>query len=206
MPATPPRMLPKVKVLRVNGKHFVCGLFWQPLTRPRESMEIVAIRRCTIIQAGFVAKHRGAFKGMGSMAAALAGLLGRSWLGVFVLDDGHYVLAAVNDRAIVPGCDLTGDHAAVRAKLNEVYGLFAWEKIYIPAGFDHAGETLDLNTLLTPARLKKEYRLKSLTFGLSAKEWGVGIAVAALLAAIVSVYFIRAVQHRKARERAEHLR
>src|SRR5260364_1806 len=119
---------------------------------------------------------------------------------------GLHVLAAVNDRAIVPGCDLTGDHAAVRAKLNEVYGLFAWEKIYIPAGFDHAGETLDLNTLLTPARLKKEYRLKSLTFGLSAKEWGVGIAVAALLAAIVGVYFIRAVQHRKARERAEHLR
>src|SRR5260363_358108 len=183
MPATPPRMLPKVKVLRVNGKPFVCGLFWQPLTRPRaymkeareigkrESMEIVAIRRSTIIQAGFVAKHQGALKGMVSMAAALA-----------------------------------GDHAAVRAKLNEVYGLFAWEKIYIPAGFDHAGETLDLNTLLTPARLKKEYRLKSLTFGLSAKEWGVGIAVAALLAAIVSVYFIRAVQHRKARERAEHLR
>src|SRR5260363_9129 len=165
MPATPPRMLPKVKVLRVNGKPFVCGLFWQPLTRPRaymkeareigkrESMEIVAIRRSTIIQAGFVAKHQGALKGMVSMAAALAGLLGPSWLGVFVLDDGHYVLAAVNDRAIVPGCDLTGDHAAVRAK-----------------------------------------------------EWGVGIAVAALLAAIVSVYFIRAVQHRKARERAEHLR
>src|SRR5260363_112678 len=105
MPATPPRMLPKVKVLRVNGKPFVCGLFWQPLTRPRaymkeareigkrESMEIVAIRRSTIIQAGFVAKHQGALKGMISMAAALPGLLGPSWLGGFVLDDGPGIRA-----------------------------------------------------------------------------------------------------------------
>src|SRR5260363_373854 len=168
MPATPPRMLPKVKVLRVNGKPFVCGLFWQPLTRPRaymkeareigkrESMEFVAIRRSTIIQAGFVSKHQGALKGMVSMAAALACLLGPSWLFVFLLDEGHYVLAAVNDRAIVPGCDRTADHAAVRAKLNEVYGLFAWEKLYTLVGFDHAGDTLDLNTLPTPARLKKQ--------------------------------------------------
>src|SRR5260363_350262 len=102
MPATPPRMLPKVKVLRVNGKPFVCGLFWQPLTRPREYMKIVAIRRSTIIQAGFVAKHQGALKGMVSMAAALAGLLGPSWLGVFVLVDRHYVLAAGNARPLVP--------------------------------------------------------------------------------------------------------
>lgn len=215
---TTQRTFPKVKVVRIHGKPFVCGLFWQPLTRPRaymkeareigkrESMEIVAIRHSTIIQAGFVAKHQGVFKGMYSLAAALAGVLGPSWLGVFALDDGYYVLVAVNERTIVPGCDMTGDHAAVSAKLNAVYGLFAWENIYIPAGFDHSGETLALKTLLTPERLKKEYRLKSLTFGLSAKEWGIGIVVIGLFIALLSVYAIRATQHRRAREQAEHLR
>lgn len=140
-----------VTITTVNGKQFVSGLFWQPLTRPRaymkeareigkrEGMDIVAIRHSTIMQAGFVGKNQGVLKGMYSIAATLAGKLGSSWLGVFELDDGRYVFVAVNDGAIVPGCDMVGDRDEVREKLAYIYGLFSWEKVYVPANFEYGG-------------------------------------------------------------------
>lgn len=187
-----------VTITTINGKQFASGLFWQPLTRPRaymkeareigkrEGMDIVAIRHSTIMQAGFVAKNQGVLKGMYSMAASLAGKLGSSWLGVFELDDGRYVFVAVNDGAIVPGCDMVGDRDEVRDKLSYVYGLFTWDKVYVPADFDYGGETVDIKTLLSPGNLKGEYRLKQLTFGLTRRELIVGSIVA--IAATVAVF------------------
>lgn len=189
-----PRMASPVTITTVNGKQFVSGLFWQPLTRPRafmkeareigkrEGMDIVAIRHSTIMQAGFVAKDQGVLKGMYSMAASLAGRLGSSWLGVFELDDGKYAFVAVNDGAIVPGCDMVGDRDEVREKLNYIYSFFSWEKVYVPADFDYGGEAIDIKTLLIPGDLKKEHRLKQLTFGLTARE--LLLVVGALVAVV----------------------
>ncbi|KAG0189381.1 hypothetical protein DFQ28_003507 [Apophysomyces sp. BC1034] len=187
-----------VTITTINGKQFASGLFWQPLTRPRaymkeareigkrEGMDIVAIRHSTIMQAGFVAKNQGVLKGMYSMAASLAGKLGSSWLGVFELDDGRYVFVAVNDCAIVPGCDMLGDRDEVREKLSYVYGLFTWDKVYVPADFDYGGEAVDIKTLLLPGNLKNEYRLKQLRFGLTRKELTAGGAV--LIAVTVAMF------------------
>ncbi|CAG9170067.1 type 4b pilus protein PilO2 [Cupriavidus pinatubonensis] len=211
-----------VTITTINGKQFVSGLFWQPLTRPRaymkeareigkrEGMDIVAIRHSTIMQAGFVGKNQGVLKGMYSIAATLAGKLGSSWLGVFELDDGRYAFVAVNDGAIVPGCDMVGDRDEVREKLGYIYGLFSWEKVYVPANFEYGGETLDIKTLLTPANLRKEYRLKQLTFGLTKKELLIiGVALATAVTGMVAYSEWKAEQARRIREeriRADQIR
>lgn len=219
---TIPRMASPVTITTINGKQFVSGLFWQPLTRPRaymkeareigsrEGMDIVAIRHSTIMQAGFVAKDQGVLKGMYSMAASLAGRLGPSWLGVFELDDGTYAFVAVNDGAIVPGCDMVGDREEVREKLNYIYSFFSWEKVYVPADFDYGGETVDIKTLLVPGSLQKEHRLKQLTFGLTNRELLLGVgAVVAIVIGGVGYMQLQAVEEKKARMeriRAEQIR
>lgn len=83
-----------VRIITVMSA-FVTGLFWQPLTSPRSYMsearnigkkrnwDIVAIRKSARIQAGFVSKDAGVMKGMYSLAAALAGQLGDSWIESF---------------------------------------------------------------------------------------------------------------------------
>lgn len=181
-----------VSIVPVNGRQFVSGLFWQPLTRPRaymkeareigkrEGMDIVAIRHAVIMQAGFVAKNQGVLKGMYSLAASLASLLGNSWVGVFEIEDDVFALVAVHDGAIVPGCDLVGDRDEISSKLRVVYNYFSWEKVYAPASFDFGGEPLDIKKLLHPSNLKRENQLRPLTFGLSPKELTL-IAVAAAL-------------------------
>lgn len=171
-----------VTIVPINGRQFVSGLFWQPLTRPRaymkeareigkrEGMDIVAIRHSVIMQAGFVAKNQGVVKGMYSLAASLASQLGNSWLGVFEIDEDQFALVAVHDGAIVPGCDLIGDRDEISNKLRVVYNYFNWGVVYAPASFEFGGEPLDIKTVLQSSNLKKENQLRPLTFGLSPKE------------------------------------
>ncbi|HDL6887587.1 TPA: type 4b pilus protein PilO2 [Yersinia enterocolitica] len=100
-----------IQVVQVNGKKFVTGLFWQQIQDPRSymaearkfgkanGMDVVAIRHADInIQAGFVARKRGAEKGMYSLASTIAGIIettetghdGR-WLGIFEIEEGSFV-------------------------------------------------------------------------------------------------------------------
>lgn len=100
-----------IQVVQINGKRFVTGLFWQQIQDPRSymaearkfgkanGMDVVAIRHADInIQAGFVARKRGAEKGMYSLASTIAGIIettesghdGR-WLGVFEIDESSFV-------------------------------------------------------------------------------------------------------------------
>lgn len=181
-----------VTTITVNGKQFVSGLFWQPLTRPRafmkeareigkrEGMDIVAIRHGVIMQAGFVKKNSGVLKGMYSLAASLANQLGKSWLGVFEVDEEQFALVAVHDGAIVPGCDMIGDRDTISNKLRVVYNYCKWEKVYAPKSFEFGGEVLDIGDLLQPGKLKRENQLRPLTFGLSPKEV-VMLSVAAVI-------------------------
>jgi hypothetical protein len=185
-------VIPAARVT-INGVEFVSGLFWQTLTRPRafmkeareigkrEKMDIVAIRYGTIMQAGFVGKNLGILKGMYSLASSLAGCLGKSWIGVFDLEDGRYAFVAVHDGAIVPDCDIIGDRNEVLERFSYIYSYFSWEKVYAPDDFDYGGEVLNIRALLTNSSLKKEYRLKQLSFGLTLRE---GITLICLLAVI----------------------
>ncbi len=189
-----------VTIVQINGKQFVSGLFWQPLTRPRafmqeareigkrEGMDIVAIRHSIIMQAGFVAKNEGVGKGMYSLAASLASELGNSVLGVFQIDEDQFALIAVHDGAIVPGCDVIGNREEIKDKLTQVYNYFDWQQIIAPESFEFGGQERDIQDILTPAKLKKENQLKALTFGLTSREIFLGAMILALIGAGVFGY------------------
>lgn len=171
-------------ITSVNGKQFVSGLFWQQLSNPNGFMkearaigtkngwDVVAIRRGLRIQAGFVSKKIGAIKGMYSLAAALAGQLGPFWLGAFELEDGRYAVVGVKDNSIIPGFDLICDREEALAKLHEGASLmgFSDDSMYAPVDFNFSQHERKLADLLQPKRLKAEYRLKQLKFGLTTKE------------------------------------
>lgn len=175
-----------VQVLHYHGRDFVTGLIWHPLGSltkymkeardygREHQMDIVAIRHSgSVIQAGFVARGAGAMKGMYSLAAALAGQLGNSWLAAWAVDPEaeRYALVAVHDGAVVPGSDRVGSRDEIERKLNQLLARsLVFDELYLPAEFGRGGQVLDIEALLAPANLKRDYRLRQLTLGLSTGE------------------------------------
>ncbi|MDK4199655.1 type 4b pilus protein PilO2 [Pseudomonas sp. HR1] len=175
------------QILSYHGKSFVSGLQWHPLgsltgymKEAREygrlhKMDIVAIRRTpNVIQAGFVARSAGAMKGMYSLAAALAGQLGQSWLAAWQVpgDEPRYALVAVIDGAVIPGYDLVGSATEIQRKVAQLESrALTFDETYLPTEFGQGGKPLDIEELLQPGNLKRDYALKPLAFGMSKGEW-----------------------------------
>lgn len=211
-----------ISIVKVNGKEFVSGLMWEPLKRPRaymaeareigkrESMDIVAIRLgLTMIQAGFVKKGNGVTKGMYSLASALSGQIKEdSWIGAFALPDGQYALVAVHRGLIVPGCDIVADKTTVHDLLVEKDSqrkIMEFNKVYHPADFHHRGIELDIEQVLAPSALRKEYALKQLKFGLTRQE--LFLVGGALFAVVIStVAYLQWVAYQEAEAAKEAAR
>ncbi|WP_248767865.1 type 4b pilus protein PilO2 [Pseudomonas sp. MWU12-2345] len=178
--------LAKVQVLPYHGNSFVTGLLWHPLGSLTgymrearqfgrdEEMDIVAIRATqSIIQAGFVSNSAGAVKGMYSLASTLAGQLGDSWIAAWrvSLEEDRYALVAVDQGAVLPGCDQVGTAEDIQRKVAQMLSsTIAFKDTYLPPEFGRGGEPFDVESLLQPRNLRREYRLRPLTFGLSRSE------------------------------------
>lgn len=192
----------RVQVLQYRGKSFVTGLRWHPLGSVtghmkearqygrEHQLDIVAIRRTpAIIQAGFVAHSDSVTKGMYSLAATLAGQLGDSWIAAWrtAPDLDQYALVAVYQGGVISGCDMIGTGAEVRRRVvqQRSRGIhFSHE--YLPPEFEMGGHPLDIEELLKPEKLKREYRLRPLVFGLSKTE----LVQLSILAALIAVGLI----------------
>lgn len=190
----------EISVIKINGNSFVSGLVWEPLKQraymkeareigKREKMDIVAIRLGFMAQAGFVKKDKGVTKGMYSLASALAGQIqSDAWIGAFELPTGQFALVAVFSGMIVSGCDFVGDRQEVLNHLKEMDSqpkVMEFLKVFHPADFGYRGSPLDIEALLKPEVLRKDYVLKQLTFGLTRREliqYGAAVAVLAGLA------------------------
>jgi hypothetical protein len=212
-----------IRIVRINGKDFVSGLMWHPLSKPRaymreareigkrEGMDIVSIRPGNImIQAGFVSKGNGVTRGMYSLASALAGQIKHeSWIGAFLLPSGQYALVAVNDGLILPGCDVIGSQQEIYNLLREKDSqqkIIKFDRVYHPADFDYRGEFLDIEEVLLPAAMRKAYTLRQLTFGLTKREViQLSCAVAALLVLAIGYQQWGAYQTREAAKKAYQL-
>lgn len=212
-----------ISIVKINGKDFVSGLMWQPLSKPRaymseareigkrDDMDIVAIRLgLSMIQAGFVKKGNGVSKGMYSLASALAGQIQQeSWIGVFLLPNDQYALVAVHGGLIVPGCDVVGGREEIFNLLREKDSqprIMKFDKAYHPDDFEYRGESLDIEDFLTPGALRKEYALKPLTFGLTKREMVIlGCAVVIALCVVVGYFQWTAHLQREAAREAARL-
>lgn len=162
------------KIIAINKQRFVAGLYWQTLTRPRdylreareigkrEKMDVVAIRRGRVLQAGFATRNT-AGSGAYSFVATLAGALGDDWIAVFDIGDGRYAIAAAKNGAIIPGCDDIGPRAQIEESLRTNFNLHQFTQVICPAEFDFGGEERDLGQLLQSHKLRKEYKLQPLS-------------------------------------------
>lgn len=205
------------EVVMINGKPFATGLLWKSLSSPRGYMkearaigkqrkwDVVAIRRGLVTQAGFVPRKVGPLKGHYSLAAALAGQLGDTWVGAFKITEERYAVVAVREKSILPGFDCILDREDARTKLQEAANHISSlqdENLYAPADFGIAQRELDIHDLLKTKRLKSDYRLKQLQFGLTKKEL---ISSVLLLGLLVGAY-IGFEQYRTMEAQKERLR
>lgn len=192
----------KVQILTYHGRSFVTGLLWHPLGSltgymkearqfgRTQQMDIVAIRHTeSVIQAGFVSQNDGAVKGMYSLAAALAGQLGASWLAAWKIENAEdrYALVAVYRGAVIPGADLVGSSEEIKKKVaQQLSRSMSFDKIFLTPEFGRGGEQFDPETLLQQSNLRREYKLTPLAFGLSRQE----LLKAAVIGALVGVGLI----------------
>jgi len=180
-----------IDVLDVNGRKFVAGMHWEPLNNSRKPLaeaktvgarngwDIVSIKRGgDWIQAGFVSRADGAYKGMFSIASALAVVLGTKWCGVFDVGNERYLVVAVDGTGrIVAASDRV--HPAARAK--QVFNRILSENKEIPAASTWAPAALELAASersladLLPAELPKAVTKASellyLKFGLTREQY-----------------------------------
>ncbi|WP_050468522.1 type 4b pilus protein PilO2 [Herbaspirillum chlorophenolicum] len=137
-------------------KHkFVCGLFWQSLSKPRElnreaaelgrriDSDLMVVRMDhTTAQAGFAQTRDGIKRGMYSLAAVVSKTLAiegafydgeqqpvHNWLGAFKLPDGHWVYFAVRDANFLPNGDFAGTKEEVLDRLHNDYALGGWNVV-----------------------------------------------------------------------------
>jgi hypothetical protein len=144
-----------VHITQIDKHKFVCGLFWQALSRPRELIkeakdlarkidsDLMVVRiDHTAAQAGFTQSRDGARKGLYSLAAIVSKTLAvegayydgerqpvHNWLGAFKLPDGKWVYFAVRDASFLPNGDFAGSKEEVLERLHSDYGLGGWNVV-----------------------------------------------------------------------------
>lgn len=142
-------------ITTIDKHKFVCGLFWQSLSKPRElnreaadlgrriESDLMVIRMDhTTAQAGFAQTKEGIRRGMFSLAAVVSKTLAiegafydgeqqpvHNWLGAFKLPDGQWVYFAVRDANFLPNGDFSGSKEEVLDRLHNDYALGGWNVV-----------------------------------------------------------------------------
>lgn len=211
-----------IHIVKINGLSFVSGLLWEPLAESRtymrevrqigksEDMDLALTRSgSAMMQAGFASRICNVSKGMYSLAAAMAGQIKQeSWIGVFKLPGGDlYVLIAVHAGLVVPGYDVIGERQEIYDLLVERDSqpkIMKFDKVYRPDEFEYDGVSLDLEDILMPATMRKEYALKPLTFRLTKRDvTRLSLAVATLIVLLIAYTQWTAYQQREAAKEAQ---
>lgn len=202
-------MKKSIFIINLNKHKFVCGLTWKILAEPRnpmkqaqiigkaEGMDLVAFRKASILQqAGFLSKKDDAAPGMFSLALVLASILGNNWIGIFKLPDHEsidesYAFIAVLDGNIVPQSDFIGSKEEVLSAKNKLKSILKNNNhcnIYLPKNLEEHSQEKNLDELLISKNLKKEHKIKSLTFNISKNDFiCIGITVAVFLSLLTAV-------------------
>lgn len=142
-------------ITTIDKHRFVCGLFWQSLSRPRElareaaelgrriDSDLMVIRMDhSTAQAGFAHSRDGLRRGMYSLAAAVSKTMAiegafydgqqqpvHNMLGAFKLPDGQWAYLAVRDANFLPNGDFAGTKEEVLERLHNDYALGGWNVV-----------------------------------------------------------------------------
>jgi hypothetical protein len=153
------------QIIQIDRYRFVCGLFWQSLSR-RHELRAEAIELATRLNfdamvlridrsfagAGYASTSEGAQFGLPSLGALVSKTIategafydGRqqpapNWLGAFSLPDGRWAYFAVRDGAFLPNGDWIGTNEEVFERLHSDYSLGGWNVVIGDAGLESQG-------------------------------------------------------------------
>lgn len=142
-------------VLKVKGQPFAIGLYWNNFenkqTAAKEAREAAAKPSidgdlfCVRLQGsqyGIGYKSHGHAKNMVSLAGALADQRNGSWVGLFVVEGGFYLLAVRDDDVLADTDRFIVDEMQARSKLDDLLLISGWENVFVPEGFDVDGATI----------------------------------------------------------------
>ncbi|MFT5534228.1 MAG: hypothetical protein ACI8WM_000549 [Burkholderiaceae bacterium] len=141
--------------IQIGKTRFVCGLFWQSLSRPRElwkeacqlavkiDADLVVVRKDqAMAQAGYASSKDGAQRGQQSLAAIISKTIAieganydghqqpaHNWLCAFKLADDFWAYCAVRDANFLPNGDFAGTREEVLDRLQGDYALGGWNVV-----------------------------------------------------------------------------
>lgn len=152
-----------VGVVRVGKRDYAVGLIWNEVDDPVNAVseargkaskssfnaDYFCIQQGGTPQFGLGAKAQKHRSGMPSLAAHCAQSKGGSWLGIFEVRDGYYLIGITND-AILSECDRffeSEDDAKVTFEYFQ--NMADWQELYAPKGMAIPGtSTTELEVLL----------------------------------------------------------
>lgn len=142
-------------IVQIGKTRFICGLFWQSLSRPRDFWKEAALLATKIdadmmvlrkdhamAQAGYVHSKEGARRGQQSLAAVISKTLAlegayydgqqqpvHNWLCAMKLPDGMWAYCAARDANFLPNGDFAGTRDEVLERLQGDYALGGWNVV-----------------------------------------------------------------------------
>jgi Pilin accessory protein (PilO) len=152
-------------IIELRKRQYVCGLFWQSLSRPRElraeakelaqtlNLDLMVVRKeLGVAQAGYASSREGARKGLLSLGAMVASNVavkgvvhdGRqqpasNWLCALKLSDEIWVYFAVRDDNFLPNGDFAGSRSEVLERLVGDYAMGGWNAVIADAELQDQG-------------------------------------------------------------------
>jgi len=206
-----------VSVIKVAGRSYAVGLLWaevgdksqgakearQMAARPSVEADLF-VMRSRGDQFGLGWRRNGHQKGMPSLAGHMAdqrsGSQG-SWLGIFEVEGGHYVIA-VNDDVILSQTDqVYADEMVARARFEDLLN-GEWTEIFVPEGMGYdVGSHVDAAAMVAggkPPRLADVDKVSGIV------KWG-GAVLAVLVLLIGGFMYQNYVEENRLAEEAERL-
>ncbi|CAB3772183.1 type 4b pilus protein PilO2 [Paraburkholderia humisilvae] len=220
------------QIVQIGRHRFLCGLFWQSLSRRHElraeaaglaarlNFDAMVLRIDRgFAGAGFASTREGAQLGLPSLGALVSKAIategafydGRqqpapNWLGAFSLPDGRWAYFAVRDGAFLPNGDWVATTDEVFERLHSDYSLGGWNVVIgdprIEAQGFHNFYARDIEDMI-PRRGGKAYLPRWLNLApVSRRLQWRRIGIAAALCAALGVAAWGALRYRESRHEA----
>jgi hypothetical protein len=176
-----------IHIVQIGKTKFICGLFWQSLSRPRDlwkeaaqlalkiDADLMVLRKDhAMAQAGYVHTKEGARRGQQSLAAVISKTLAiegahydghqqpvHNWLCAVKLPDGKWAYCAVRDANFLPNGDFAGTYDDVMERLQGDYALGGWNVVIgDPELEQHGFHNFSARTLDTLLPKRKDGQLQ----------------------------------------------
>ncbi|CAO94862.1 type 4b pilus protein PilO2 [Erwinia tasmaniensis] len=213
-----------IRVLTIQQKRFVVGLTWQTIRDQRNPMkeikrvgkaqglDLVAVRHSDSIQAGFAPKTRLRLRGSYSLSVALASLLDGCCIAVVPLGENptgvaQYTLVGKTERGgIHPWSDqiYTGEKLlqTIIDLRDELRGSKSDldVKVYGDTSIPGVTTAFDIKDVLTRNNLRKDFRLRPLTWGMTRGQLiAAGAATILVLSGLMVYWHFEAEREAEAR-------